>query len=149
MTQIEREGGLEPAAEYVELEAALGINFQQIYDKVLCKSLREYVLLLQKKLANSEADRAARLEVIERQGKEFAVRLSECEADRAARLEVIKRFGRELYEKSEEFNRKLEEMDNVLRSREAEIRALKMSYSWLITGPVRWIAVKMGIRGRH
>jgi ADP-heptose:LPS heptosyltransferase len=62
-----------------------------------------------RELRKSEADRATRLEVIERQGKELGRihqleadkahligRLEESEADRAARLEVIERQGKEL-----------------------------------------------------
>ena len=57
---------------------------------------------LQMQLAESEADRAARLEVIHRQGAELGripaleMQLAESEADRAARLEVIHRQGAEL-----------------------------------------------------
>jgi 2-polyprenyl-3-methyl-5-hydroxy-6-metoxy-1,4-benzoquinol methylase len=50
--------------------------YQQIWDK-------------NKLLAECEVDRAARLEIINRQSKEFAERLDACEEDRAARLKVI------------------------------------------------------------
>jgi len=47
------------------------------------------------RLIDAEADRAARLEVIEKQHKEFAEKIDECEADRAARLEVINKQAEE------------------------------------------------------
>jgi hypothetical protein len=47
-------------------------------------------------LAVCETDRAARLDVIHRQEKEFSKRLQDCEKDREARLEVIHNQEREL-----------------------------------------------------
>jgi len=49
-----------------------------------------------------EADRVARLEVIQRQEKEFIERIKECEADRVARLEVIQRQEKEFIERIKE-----------------------------------------------
>jgi 2-polyprenyl-3-methyl-5-hydroxy-6-metoxy-1,4-benzoquinol methylase len=46
-------------------------------------------------LSACEADRAARLEVIHKQEKEFSKRLQDCEKDREARLEVIHNQERE------------------------------------------------------
>jgi len=56
-------------------------------------SLRDLVSQLSDKLQFAESDRAARLEVIEHQEKEFSERLQESEDDRAARLEAIKELG--------------------------------------------------------
>jgi ADP-heptose:LPS heptosyltransferase len=48
------------------------------------------------RLDESESDRAERLEIINRQSKEFAEKLNACEADRAARLDVINKQGAEI-----------------------------------------------------
>jgi 2-polyprenyl-3-methyl-5-hydroxy-6-metoxy-1,4-benzoquinol methylase len=49
-------------------------------------------------LAECETDRAARLDIINRQANEFTEKLNACEADRAARLEVINKQGAEIGE---------------------------------------------------
>jgi SAM-dependent methyltransferase len=65
-------------------------------------SLQERLTANHERLMASEADRAARLEVIERQGAELGripaleTQLATSEADRAARLEVIERQGGEI-----------------------------------------------------
>jgi SAM-dependent methyltransferase len=55
--------------------------------------LKDLVSQLTIQLEAAEADRKARLEVIERQEKEFSERLKKSENDRAARLEAIKELG--------------------------------------------------------
>jgi glycosyltransferase involved in cell wall biosynthesis len=103
--------------------------------------VNEEIKNVTKKFEECEADREARLQVIEKQGKEFAARLTECEADRAARLDVIERQGKE-------FSQKIKEMRDVLETREAEIKEIKLSTSWKITAPLRWISGKIASRGR-
>jgi 2-polyprenyl-3-methyl-5-hydroxy-6-metoxy-1,4-benzoquinol methylase len=53
-----------------------------------------------KLVTECEEDRKVRLEIIERQHKEFAEKLDECEADRAARLDVINKQAEEFANKS-------------------------------------------------
>ena len=55
--------------------------------------LRDLVSQLTIRLEAAESDRKARLEVIERQEKEFSERLQKSEDDRVARLEAIKELG--------------------------------------------------------
>jgi GT2 family glycosyltransferase len=115
----------------------------------------------------SEADRAARLEVIERQAKEFGEKIAELEADRAARLEIIERQAKEFSEKAAEFEAdqaaRLELINSLserLQASEADRAArleiierqakefsektaeLKSSMSWKITAPFRRILDK-------
>ena len=115
----------------------------------------------------SEADRAARLEVIERQAKEFSEKTAELEADRAARLEIIERQAKEFSEKAAEFEAdqaaRLELINSLserLQASEADRAArleiierqakefsektaeLKSSMSWKITAPFRRILDK-------
>ncbi|HTW95919.1 MAG TPA: glycosyltransferase family 9 protein [Tepidisphaeraceae bacterium] len=89
---------------------------------------------LARHLESSEADRAARLRVIEQQGREFSQvqvefdsyikemdrRLAESEADRAARLRVIEEQGRELSRVEGEFDSYIKEMDRRLDESEAD-----------------------------
>jgi 2-polyprenyl-3-methyl-5-hydroxy-6-metoxy-1,4-benzoquinol methylase len=75
--------------------------------------------VLEKNRSKLEADRAARLEVIERQAREFGEKMAEIEADRAARLEVINKQGQ------------------VIGELEAELAKLRSSRSWRMTEPFR------------
>lgn len=73
---------------------------------------------LMQKLSTCEADRAVRLEIIERQHKEFAEKLDECEADRAARLDVINK-------QAEEFARKEKILDEHMKKQYMTIQELQ------------------------
>jgi hypothetical protein len=76
---------------YAELvEAVARVDVQVKKEDV---DLRDLVRQLTIRLEAAEADRKARLDVIERQEKEFAERLQKSEDDRAARLEAIKELG--------------------------------------------------------
>ena len=103
------------------VDTTLGTHFQEIYDKVLSKALREFCPAREKAYQASEADRAARLEQMNEltrllQGSEadraarleqinrLADLLQESEADRAARLETIREQGRRLGELEGERN---------------------------------------------
>ena len=55
----------------VTLEPGVGSHFKDIYDQVLFKALKELSCYVQKQWHTSEADRAARLKVIEQLGKEL------------------------------------------------------------------------------
>ena len=85
-----------PTAETlpVYLETAVGAHFQDIFDRVLFKALKEFSPAREKAYQASEADRAARLDQIH----ELTRLLQESEADRAARLEVIHEQGRRMGE---------------------------------------------------
>jgi hypothetical protein len=85
-----------------------------------------HLATLEARLAASEADRAARLAVIEKQGAELgqvpaleaerdalAAGLAFAEADRAARLEVIQRQGAELQQRSAEMESLKLALENV------------------------------------
>jgi predicted nuclease with TOPRIM domain len=74
-----------------------------------------------------ESDRAARLEVIERQAKEFREKLEEIEADRAARLEVINKQGRHIGALEEQ-----------IKGLKIELSTLRSSRSWRMTASFRW-----------
>src|SRR5690606_25895296 len=81
--------------------------------------LRTEIMDLENRLSASEADRAARLEVIERQGEDIGrlssgaaldglrAQLESCEEDRAARLRVIEGQGAQL-DRMAELERSLE-----------------------------------------
>ena len=103
------------------LETGLGPSFQGIYEGVLSKALREFCPAREKAYQMSEADRAARLETIQEQGRrlgelegerndlraqvdELHPRLGAAEADRASRLEAIHEQGRRLGELEAERN---------------------------------------------
>jgi hypothetical protein len=148
MTDIKGGQGLQPMDEFAELDTTLGHSFELIYDKILSKSLKEYLPLMQRRIEDCEADRAARLQVMEKQGEEFAARLFECEADRAARLDVIERQAKEFTQKIDKMGDELVEARNLLESREAEIEEIKLSTSWKITAPLRWISGKIAPRGK-
>jgi hypothetical protein len=76
----------------VTLEPGVGSHFKDIYDQVLFNALKELSFHVQKQWDASEADRAARLNVIEELGE----RLEASEADRAARLKVIEELTERL-----------------------------------------------------
>ena len=88
----------------VTLELSVGSHFKDIYDQVLFKALKELSCYVQKQWQASEADRAARLKVIEQLGEE----LEASEADRAASLEVIKALGKQ----NEEHKQKINELQD-------------------------------------
>lgn len=106
---------------------------------------------LRKELQMSEADRAARLEVIKRLENEFKEKLATCETDREARLQVILKQEREFREHLEtleadgearlEVIHRLESMliDHKAHAQELESRLadLESSVSWKITSPIR------------
>ena len=121
---LELESGgahLASTAPLVSVETAKGPHFSDIFEQVLLKALKEFSLAKEKAYQASEADRAARLELIEEQGR----RLGEVEAERnnlqselanlrqhfesvqadsAARLGVIEDQGRRLGEVEAERN---------------------------------------------
>ena len=108
---------------------------------------------LKKAYRASEADRAARLEVIERQGREFSEKAAVLEADRAARLEVIERQGREFSEKGAllEADRaaRLEVIERQGKEFSEKIVEITSSRSWRITAPLRWILDQWNRIGRR
>jgi glycosyltransferase involved in cell wall biosynthesis len=69
----------------VTLEPGVGSYFKDIYDQILFKALKELSCYVQKQWQASEADRGARLKVIEQLGEE----LEASELDRAALVELI------------------------------------------------------------
>jgi SAM-dependent methyltransferase len=79
------------------------------------------------KVAYCEADRAARLEVIEKQAREYADKIAEIEADRAARLEVIEKQAREYADKIAELEAERVAQDEVIKQLTAEITKRKRS----------------------
>ena len=90
-TQTTEEKLKEAQAVYAELaDAVARVDMQTNKEDI---DLRDLVSNLTIRLEAAEADREARSEVIERQEKEFSVRLQEIEDDRAARLEAIKELG--------------------------------------------------------
>ncbi len=87
--------------------------------------------VLQKKYEQSEADSAARLEVINDLGKKY----DQSEADSTARLEVINKLQKK-YEQSEaDRATRLEK----IKRQEEEIKQMRNSLSWRMTAPFRWI----------
>jgi hypothetical protein len=67
----------------------VGSHFKDIYDQVLFKALKELSCYVQKKWQASEADRAARLKVIEQLGEN----LKASESDRKAQLDQINKLS--------------------------------------------------------
>ena len=109
-----------------------GPHFSDIFDQVLLKALKEFSLVKEQAYQASEDDRAARLKVIEEQGR----RLGEVEAERnnlqselahwrqhfesvqaesAARLQVIEEQGRRLGEVEAERDKLQSERDGALQ----------------------------------
>lgn len=78
------------AAQIISEETSKFIDKAKIKFKLKTSSFRNI-------LETCEADRAARLEVIHSQAREFTSKFNECEKDRAARLEVI-------HEQEDKFN---------------------------------------------
>jgi uncharacterized protein (DUF3084 family) len=111
MTDVEGGQGMKPTDESAELDAAIGDNFRRIYDQVLYKSLKEYVPLIQRRVQECEADRAARLEQIETLTK----MLEESEADRAARLEQIETLTKMLEESEADRAARLEQIETLTK----------------------------------
>ena len=101
-------------------------------------------------LSLCEADREARLEVIQRQEREFTKRLEESEADRAARLEAINKLSVQLQECEADRAAKLKVIENLdsllqvkeqeLSNKKKEIEEMKLSLSWKVTTPLRWLS---------
>lgn len=99
-TQKTEEKIKEAQAVYAELvDAVVKVDVQTNKEGI---DLRDLVSNLTIRLEAAEADREARLEVIERQEKDFSVRLQEIEDDRAARIEIIKRQEKNFVEKMQE-----------------------------------------------
>jgi hypothetical protein len=115
------------------------------------------------KLEACEADRAARLEVIERQAAEMeseraaglevlnnlTERLQASETDREARLAVIERQAREFAERVSELEAdraaRLEVINTqgqIIGGLEEQIHELRSSRSWRMTAPFRWVHQK-------
>jgi len=90
-------------------------------------------------LSVCEADRAARLEVIQQQEKEFTKRLGECEADRAVRLEKLQECEADRAARLEVIH----EQSRRISETEAELEVLKSSISWKISTPLRWLEEKL------
>jgi 2-polyprenyl-3-methyl-5-hydroxy-6-metoxy-1,4-benzoquinol methylase len=88
----------------------------------------EIINRLNKQLEESEADRAARLEVINRLSK----RLEEAEADRTARLEVINRQSKQLEESETDRATRLEVINRLNKQLEA-MEAERTSQSQMIS----------------
>jgi hypothetical protein len=89
---VEKIGDIQ--STYAELVEA--VAKKDIHTKREDVALKDLVSQLTIQLEAAEADRKARLEVIEHQEKEFTKRLQESEDDRAARLEAIKELGLKL-----------------------------------------------------
>ena len=88
----------------VTLELSVGFHFKDIYDQVLFKALKELSCYVQKQWQASEADRAARLKVIE----QLREKLEASELDRSARLAVIEQLGEKLKARETESSERLE-----------------------------------------
>ncbi len=95
------------------LEPELGAHFSAIFDSILLTALRDFTFTAYRQWQTSEADRAARLTVIEEQGRQLGEieaerndlryqladlqqHLEAAEADRTARLTVIEKQGQQL-----------------------------------------------------
>jgi O-antigen chain-terminating methyltransferase len=119
--------------------------------QVLTESCADALKQLRRHLDCSEADRAARLEVIERQGRDLgdlrsqlACRTSEAdelrrhldcsEADRAARLEVIERQGRDLGDLRSQLACRTDEADELQK----KYTALRAHWWWRIARFLRF-----------
>jgi glycosyltransferase involved in cell wall biosynthesis len=98
-----------------KLEPELGVHFNTIYDSLLSTALHDFAFTTYRQWQTSEADRAARLQVIKEQGQRLGEidaernnlrfqlddlrrQFEASEADRAARLQVIEEQGRRLSE---------------------------------------------------
>jgi 2-polyprenyl-3-methyl-5-hydroxy-6-metoxy-1,4-benzoquinol methylase len=79
-------------------QEVIDTELQTTPEKRIVLALMDVYRQIDKKLEDCEADRAARLDIINRQAKEFTEKLNACEADRAARLEVINKQGAEIGE---------------------------------------------------
>jgi len=114
----------------VYLETAVGPHFQSIFPEVLLKSLKEFALSLEKKLRESESDRASRFEQI----TELTKMLQEAEVDRLTRFEQLTELSERLteaeadrlarYEQLIELNGKLKEAEVDRASRFGQITEL-------------------------
>ncbi len=95
------------------LETEVGPYFQSISEQVLFKSLKEFAASVQKKWQASEANSAARLEVIH----DLGLKLDACQADSVARLKVIdlqvKEFGKKMAEVQADRAARLEVIHNL------------------------------------
>ncbi len=97
-----------PAAEAATIQLGAAVHRELVHQRRRSGALAGIVQELEYGLASSEADRAARLEVIQEMSArllrreaevgELAARLAGSEADRAARLEVIHQMARQVGE---------------------------------------------------
>ena len=83
-----------PGELTAQLETAVGPHLQSIFPEVLLKSLKECALSLEKKLRESETDRASRFKQI----TELSGKLKEAEEDRLSRFEQIHELTERLRE---------------------------------------------------
>ncbi|MEW6570837.1 MAG: methyltransferase domain-containing protein [Nitrospirota bacterium] len=93
-------------------------------------------------LFRCEADRKARLQVIEKQAKEHAEKLRELEAEKAARLQVTERIQKQYAECEADRKARLQVIEKQAKEHAEKMRELemiKLSLSWRITAPFRWL----------
>ncbi len=102
----------------VPVESGVGPHFYAIYDRILFEALKGYSLFAKRQWEVSEADRAARLEQVNK----LTRLLKESEADRKARLEEIKRLWAKIRESDVE--RRLREMERDNQARLDQINEL-------------------------
>jgi 2-polyprenyl-3-methyl-5-hydroxy-6-metoxy-1,4-benzoquinol methylase len=79
-------------------QTVIDTELQTTPERRIVLALMDVYKQMDKKLEECQADRAARLDIINRQAKEFTEKLDACESDRAARLEVINKQGAEIGE---------------------------------------------------
>jgi 2-polyprenyl-3-methyl-5-hydroxy-6-metoxy-1,4-benzoquinol methylase len=79
-------------------QSVIDTELQTTPERRVVLALMDVYKQMDNKLEECEADRAARLDIINKQAKEFTEKLNACEADRAARLDVINKQGAEIGE---------------------------------------------------
>jgi len=106
----------------VRLETGIGPHFNEIYDKVAFRALKDFASHVFKQWQASEEDRKARLD----QTKELTELFEESEADRKARFVQVKEL-KELLEESEADRKarfvQVKELKELLEESEADRRA--------------------------
>jgi len=134
---------LEQAEAMIETQLGMIREIQTKYDAAERDRAErlEVIQNLALRLDAAESDRAERLEVIQN----LALRLDAAESDRAARLEVIQALSEKL--QVSEGDRAtclavIEQQKNEIEQVRNNLELMKLSKSWRITAPLRWLHKK-------